>query len=196
MDELRRFWNFLKEDSWQSWIVSLFLVLIFIRLVIFPGLSFVTGSDLPLVIVESCSMYHSSGFEDWWDKNSAWYEKNGITKVDFKNYIFKNGINKGDIIIVYGRGEKEKGEVIIFSPPAGTSQYPIIHRIVSEEPIGTKGDNNPSQIRSFNGQGFDETNIQDEQIIGKAVGKIPFAGWIKLIFFEGLKDSKDRGFCK
>jgi len=68
---LTKFWKFLNEDSWQSWIVSLILIVLFIKLILFPGLSYLTGSSLPLVVVESCSMYHESNFDSWWDKNAA-----------------------------------------------------------------------------------------------------------------------------
>ena len=57
-ESLKKFWAFLQEDSWQSWVVSLILIIIIIKFVFFPLLSFVTGTTLPLVVVESCSMYH------------------------------------------------------------------------------------------------------------------------------------------
>ena len=79
-DWWKKFWKFLKKDTWQSWVVSLILAFIIIKFIFFPGLSFVMGTSLPLVVVESCSMYHEADFEKWWESNSAWYERNGITK--------------------------------------------------------------------------------------------------------------------
>ncbi|MBU1103515.1 MAG: hypothetical protein KJ600_03095 [Nanoarchaeota archaeon] len=181
-----RFWNFLKEDSWQSWVVSLVLLIVLIRFIFFPTLAFVTGSSLPLVVIESCSLYHESGFNDWWDEHGSWYESRGIDKAEFQEFSYKNGLNKGDIIFVWGRSGYEVGEIIIFEPnPESTAKHPIIHRIVEENPYETKGDHNAKQlIMDNNVEKIDETNIPEEKIIGKSVFKVPFLGWVKLVFFE------------
>jgi len=181
----KKFINYLKKDSWDSWLVSLALVFVFIKFIFFPLLSLATGSSLPLVVVESCSMYHETNFEDWWFKNSAWYEQNDISKEDFMQYSFKNGLNKGDIIITWNYGEYKKGDIIIFSAP---TQYPLIHRIISDNKLSTKGDHNPGQLTI-------EEEISEDKIIGKAIAKIPLLGWLKLIFFEPFKSSDQRGLC-
>jgi signal peptidase I len=183
---LFRFWKFLNEDTWQSWLVSLILIVIVIKFIFFPTLSFLTQTPLPIVVVESCSMYHESSFDDWWEKNRGWYEDQGITKAGFEEFSFKNGLNKGDIIFVWGRGDYDLGDIIIFN----TKEHnrPIIHRIISQNPIETKGDHNPSQA-SF------EKNIAQENILGKSVVRIPLVGWVKLIFFEPFQPESNRGFC-
>ncbi|GAJ12836.1 unnamed protein product [marine sediment metagenome] len=130
-------------------------------------------------------MYHETNFDDWWFKNSAWYEQRNIAKEDFIQYPLKNGLNKGDIIVVWGRGEYKKGDIIIFSAP---TQYPLIHRIISDNKISTKGDHNPSQLSI-------EDKISEDKIIGKAVARIPLLGWLKLIFFELFKPADQRGLC-
>src|SRR3989338_4838970 len=155
---IKKFWNFLKEDTWQSWIASIILIIIFIKLIFFPALSLLTGSPLPLVVVESCSMYHESSFDKWWDKNNIVYESYNISEKDFKSFNFKNGLNKGDIIFVLGKKQYNIGDIIIFS---ATTAHPLIHRIVTDNPISTKGDHNINQI-SF------ERNIEKENILGKA----------------------------
>lgn len=194
-----RFWKFLQEDTWQSWIVSLVLLVVLIRFVLFPFLSLVTGSGLPLVVIESCSMYHESGFEEWWNDHSDWYETNGIMKPEFREFPFRNGLNKGDIILVWGYSDYEVGDIIIFEPNKDSSApYPIIHRLVGEGPYETKGDHNFAQLTGgnpTNDRNIDETDIAEEQIIGKAVFRIPYLGWIKLVFFEPFRGSGDRGFC-
>ena len=197
MDQLKRFWKFLQEETWQSWIVSLFLLVILIRFIFFPTLSFITGSSLPLVVIESCSLYHESSFENWWMSNSGWYTSHSITKSDFSSFPYKNGMNKGDIIFVWNRGSYNIGEIIIFEPnPDSTAKHPIIHRMISANPIATKGDHNKDQLtKGNNPQNIDETSIQKNNIIGKATFKIPFLGWIKLIFFEPFRPASDRGFC-
>ena len=79
---LGRFWNFLKEDTWQSWLVSLVLAFLIIKFIFFPSLSFFLATPLPLVVVESCSMYHSAGFDSWWDSNTGWYDRTSRQWVD------------------------------------------------------------------------------------------------------------------
>ncbi len=184
---MKRFWKFLNEDSWQSWLVSLILAFIFIKFIFFPVLGFATGAGLPLVVVESCSMYHNpSDFDKWFIQNSAWYESKNITKEDFKDFYFHNGLNKGDIILVYGRGDYNVGDIVIFN---SDFRNPIIHRLVGQEPFQTRGDNNFGQLSQ-------EKNIPESAIVGKAVARIPGLGWIKLVFFEGIRPEGERGFCK
>jgi len=184
-EKIKQFYAFLKKDTWQSWIISLILIVILIKFIIFPILSLITGTSLPLVVVESCSMYHQSNFNNWWQDNNAKYEKFDLTKEKFEEFSLKNGLNKGDIVFVLGKDKYKDGDIIIFT---SETQYPIIHRLMKTIPYQTQGDNNPSQLPI-------ETNIQDTQIIGKATAKIPLIGWIKLIFFEPLKPKDKRGFC-
>jgi hypothetical protein len=192
-----KFWRFLNEDSWQSGVVSLILIVVFIRFIFFPTLSFATGSQLPLVVIESCSLYHDSGFDKWWNENGEWYESRGISEAEFSEFHHRNGLNKGDIIFVWGRSDYEIGDIIIFqSNPESNAAHPIIHRIVAENPYGTKGDNNEQQLTSNNNiQKIDETNIPRDFIIGKAAFRIPLIGWLKLIFFEPFRNEGERGFC-
>lgn len=195
LNYIKKFWNFLKADTWQSWIVSLVLLVIIIRFVLFPVAGWISGTPLPLVIVESCSMYHESGFDNWWAANGAWYESNNITKEEFKAFQSRNGLNKGDIILVWGRTEVKKGDIIIFE--AG-SKYPLIHRVVSEDPLSTKGDHNIDQLRHGNNPfNLDESYIRQNQVLGEAKLKvIPWLGWVKLIWFEPFKDPSLRGLCR
>ena len=183
---LKKFWHFLKEDTWQSWLVSIILIILLIKYILFPFLSLVTGSPLPLVVVESCSMYQESRFNEWWEKNAAWYEEANIEKDEFEEFPFKRGLNKGDIILVTKKENYEVGDIIIFQAP---TRHPIIHRVIENDPISTKGDHNTNQL-SF------ERDISEDVIIGKATAKIPFLGWVKLIFFEFIQPQSQRGFCK
>lgn len=197
-ENLKKFWKFVwYGESLLSWIVFLVLIFIFIKFIFFPVLSLITGTALPLAIVESCSMYHGENFDSWWQENSQWYEQNSIQQGEFKNFPLKNGFTKGDIFIILGTS-KEKlkvGDTIIFS--AGTNSRPIIHRVVSLNPLQTKGDNNMIQFTSNNNpEKIDETNINENQIIGRVTRiKIPLLGWVKLIFYEPFRDESSRGFC-
>jgi len=190
-----KFWFLLwKDDSLKGWIFSIIFIFIFIKFIFFPSLSFLTGTALPLAIVESCSMYHEgnllSNSDEWFQDHEVKYSKFEIE--NFEEFKFKKGFNKGDILFVTGANpEKLKvGDIVIFD---GGGNNPIIHRIIkinqNENTFSTIGDNNNAQL-SF------EKNIPVERIIGKAQFKIlPYAGWMKLIFFEGGKSSSEKGFC-
>jgi len=197
----KKFWFFVwKDDSPKGWLVSIIFLFIVIKLIFFPLLSLLTGTALPLAIVESCSMYHDgnliSNQNEWWESHSDKYSKfPHMEEGDFSEFIFKNGFNKGDILFILGaKPEKlEVGDVIIFQTQKAT---PIIHRIIEiydlegERVFSTIGDNNNGQLSS-------EKNIKENQIIGKAVFKpAPYLGWIKLIFFEPLRSESEKGFCE
>ena len=187
MNYLKRFWHFLKKDTWSSWAVSLILTFAAIKFILFPLLSFVFATSLPLVVVESCSMYHDTSFGPWLEQNSLWYELNNISASQFERFPFRNGLNKGDIVIVSGRGNYSVGDVIIFD---SDFTYPLIHRVVrNDKNLATKGDHNGGQL-------FQEVGIERNQVIGHAIARVPAIGWLKLIFFEAMKDSEQRGFCK
>ena len=202
-NKFKKFWdNFWfivwKDESFKGWIISIIFIFIVIKFVFFPVLSLTTGTNLPLAIVESCSMYHKgnlfSDYDSWWTRHDSKYSEIQLNKEQFKNFIFKNGFSKGDILfIVKAKPEKLKsGDVIIFN---GGRQNPIIHRIINAKTenekyiFSTMGDNN-------NGQLSVEKEINSEQLIGKAAFRItPSLGWAKLIFYEPLRQEAERGFC-
>src|SRR3989344_5362123 len=172
-----KIWRFIwHDDSFLGWIVSLVVIFLIVKFIFFPVLFLVTGTKLTLVVVESCSMYHPStgtpfvNFGEWWKGKSGNYKQFDIDKDPDK---------------------LELGSIIIFN---AEQQHPIIHRIVKisitndERTFSTLGDNNPAQ-HPF------EKSINEDQVIGKAVAKIPYVGWIKLIFFDWRKPSGERGFC-
>jgi signal peptidase I len=189
MKFFKKVWDFLQEDNWLSFLVTLGIAFILIKFLFFPGLSLLTGTELPLVIVESCSMYHhEAGLEKTF--GSSVYGDYGISLGDTSNWNFQNGFSKGDVIFVVGVKNPSVGDVIIFN---GGARYPLIHRVVkSGKTYATKGDNyktNSLQLES-------EKNISKDQLIGKALFRIPAIGWAKLIFFELNRAPRDRGFCK
>jgi len=200
MKKIGEYWGkfvaFLNEDSWLSFVATLVLAFVVIKVLFFPFLSFVTGTSLPLVIVESCSMYHHDGLEGVLE--NPVYDKWGIDLLSADNWDFKNGISKGDVIFIVGAKEVEIGDVIVFTPEGSTSPYPIIHRVVTaDETYSTKGDNNGQQLtKDNNPHKTDETAIMEDAIIGKALFKVPFIGWAKLIFFEGGRADNQKGMCR
>jgi len=189
-----KFWFFVwKDDSIKGWIISIIFIFILIKFIFFPLLSFMTGTSLPLAIVESCSMYHDknmlSDYEEWWGDHFQKYNVFNINKEKFEDFTFSNGFNKGDILFIVGVDPKNVkiGDVIIFD---ANKANPLIHRVInieidhqtSQRIFSTIGDNN-------NGQLTIEKAILEKQIIGKAVFKIaPYLGWGKLIIFELSKE--------
>lgn len=204
----KKFWFLLwKDNSIKGWLFSLIFLFVFIKFIFFPFLNLVTGTTLPLAIVESCSMYHRgnvfSNFDSWFDKHETKYESISITKEKFQSFIFKKGFSKGDILFIIGTNpDKLKiGDIILFK--SGNRNTPIIHRVINiqeengERIFTTIGDNNAQiLIPGNNLGGVDERKITEEQLVGKAVFRIaPGIGWVKLIFFEGSKSQSERGFC-
>ncbi len=203
LEKLKKYWGkfwFLlwKDDSWKGWIFSVLFLFVFIKFIFFPGIGFVLGTDLPLAIVESCSMHHEgnliSSSEKWFDVHEDKYSTFDITKIMFSNFGFRRGFTKGDILLIVGvKPEKVSvGDVVIFT---ANQRNPVIHRVVdieeSEEDFvfQTIGDNN-------NGQLVFEKNIKGDQLVGRAVFRIaPYVGWAKLIFFEFQRDPSGRGIC-
>ena len=163
---------------------------------------------MSLAIVESCSMYHKPtipliyNFDNWWNNHEDKYKKLGMGENSFKNFLLKNGFNKGDILFaVKATPEKLKvGDVIMFD--AGQNN-PLIHRIIkitkqeNEYIFSTIGDNNQYSFTETNNvYGIDEINIKENQLVGKAVFKIaPYLGWSKLIFYDWKKIEVERGLC-
>lgn len=131
-------------------------------------------------------------FDEYWYNCGEWYEGRNISKEDFKNFYMHNGFRKGDIVVVWGRFEPKIGNIIIFKPnPESTAPHPIVHRVVSVEEVDgkkilqTKGDHNKDQLKAGNNPyDTNEIHIEEEQIIGKVVFKIPLLGWFKIWVME------------
>ncbi len=190
---LKKFWKFIWNDnSILSWVVSFILAFLLVKFAIYPLIGLMFGTSYPIVAVVSCSMEHNAqsdcsfdhlDFDEWWNVRSGWYIDSGFTKEQFKDYIFKNGFDKGDIIILRGNKAKDikVGDVIVFQ---STSNYPVIHRVVNKWDdngyhFQTKGDNNPDSYGALM-----ERDITGERILGRAIFKVPKIGWVKIGFSE------------
>ncbi|HME87527.1 MAG TPA: hypothetical protein VKE88_03885 [Candidatus Nanoarchaeia archaeon] len=184
-------WNFIWHDeSIWSLLANIVLSIILIKFIIFPVLGLILGTSHPVVAVVSSSMEHDGSFTTWWTSaalcgtevctQEKWYADHNITQEQFKTFDYKNGFNKGDIMILSSPKNAEVGDIIIFISNDGR---PIIHRLVSTNPLQTKGDHNQAQIVN---EVINEKNIQSERIIGKASLRIPFLGYIKILFVNLL----------
>jgi signal peptidase I len=179
---IKKTWNFLiKEDSAASFIVDAILIVLIGKFILYPILGMIFSTAFPVVAVVSSSMDHQGlTFDDWWTQNQEQYQEFNITKAQFESFYLEKGFNKGDIFIVKGTdfNELEIGDIIVYRIPG--QKDPIIHRIVLvEDTIQTKGDANPQQIHF-------EKSIQENQIYGKAILRIPYLGWAKVLLVEFL----------
>lgn len=182
---LKKIWFFIwEDDSIWSWLVNLVLAFVLIKFIVYPGLGFLLSTTHPVVAVVSESMEHNGNFDDWWEKSGKWYLENGIKKEDFSEFPLINGFNIGDIMVLKGKEPEniKVGDVIVFW---SSKRDPIIHRVVKKWKVDdayyfeTKGDNNPGTLKT---PSVDETRISQDYIVGNAVLRVPFLGWIKIIF--------------
>ncbi len=119
--------------------------------------------------------------DEYYNICGGWYEKNtGITKEDFREFRFRNGFNKGDIMVLANTENVKVGDTIVFYVEHRPD--PIIHRVIeiTEKGYTTKGDHNHDSA------GF-ERNIEKDKVIGKAVMRVPLLGWIKIGFMGLLR---------
>jgi signal peptidase I len=194
---IKKTWKFLWEsDSALSWILNIIIAFVLVKFIIYPGLGLFLGTTHPVVAVVSGSMSHDlengnicgyspsnyeSNFDGYWKVCGKWYENNNINKETANTWKFRNGFNKGDIMILMGVKPKDinVGDVIVFKSPLLSD--PIIHRAVKKSlnntiVFQTKGDHNNDSINQHG-----EYNVDQSRIIGKAVLRVPYLGWIKIL---------------
>src|SRR3989338_11330787 len=223
---LKKFWHFVwEEDSLASWIVNVILAFLIIRFLIYPGLSVAFGTELPIVAVVSGSMEHDIvqdgilrnrlcgkefpeekdlDFNEYWETCGSWYEQGyNFSKENFSKFPFKDGFNKGDIMLLKSGNKPESvkaGDVIVFQSIHNTP--PIIHRVVEihkqeinresekyEYSFTTKGDHNEKTYKEIG-----EDSIDESRYIGKAFLRVPYLGWIKISAMCGLNIIKGNSF--
>jgi len=174
--------------------VNIILAFVIIKFLLYPGLGLVLGTSHPIVAVVSNSMEHDYGFDEWWDSTALcngeqctqgdFYKGFDITKAKFLEFRFRNGFNKGDVMFLKGVEPLriEVGDIIVFK--SGRPD-PIIHRVVKIWNVDdkyffqTKGDRNYGSISS---PSLNEMQISEEQLVGRALFRIPYLGWIKIGF--------------
>lgn len=180
---LKRAWYFIwEDDSLLSWIVNVVLAFLLVKFVVYPALGMLLGTSYPVVAVISSSMEHNGmGFDAWWEGSKEWYLQNGVSRSDLEGSIFRNGFNKGDIIILVGKDPAKVREYDVIVYSNDNYKYPIIHRVVDiksaegQYAFRTKGDNNPLS---------DPADVAEGRVHGKAVFRVPLLGWIKIMFTE------------
>ncbi|MBI2665817.1 signal peptidase I [Candidatus Woesearchaeota archaeon] len=193
------FWD---DDSAWSWLANIIVAFLVIKFIVYPLLGLLLGTSFPIVAVVSESMEHGlhegylcgkqypefkDSFENYWEACGRWYENNGISKEQFAAFSFKNGFNKGDVIILW-RANKDNldvGDILVFQ---GNKPQPIIHRIVKEwQEDGihfyqTKGDHNQDSFEPIR-----EVKISEERVYGQGILRIPYLGWLKILLVDAVK---------
>ncbi|MDP3697254.1 MAG: hypothetical protein Q8R55_04485, partial [Candidatus Taylorbacteria bacterium] len=134
-------WNFFwNDDSPWSWIANVIVAFLVIRFLVYPLLGVVLGTSYPIVAVVSESMEHglSNGilcgqqleefpqsFDNYWTVCGKWYEQRNISPEYFSTFPFRDGFDKGDVIVLWRPNRLEVGDILIFQ---GGRPQPIIHR--------------------------------------------------------------------
>ncbi|CAL5438825.1 unnamed protein product [Camellia sinensis] len=126
-------------------------------LIIWKGLMCVTGSESPVVVVLSGSM--------------------------------EPGFKRGDILFLHmSKDPIRAGEIVVFNVDG--REIPIVHRVIKvherqdtgEVDVLTKGDNNFGDDRLLYAQG--QLWLHRHHIMGRAVGFLPYVGWVTIIMTE------------
>ncbi|XP_047324375.1 signal peptidase complex catalytic subunit SEC11C-like [Impatiens glandulifera] len=128
-------------------------------LILWKGLMCFTGTESPIVVVLSESM--------------------------------EPGFKRGDILFLVGMNKKEDsiyvGQILVFKIDG--RPIPIVHRVIEVHGDGqgvvdvlTKGDNNEVDDRSLYAHG--QFWLQRHHIMGRAVGYLPYLGWVTIIITE------------
>lgn len=212
VEYLKKFWNYIWHDeSLGSYILNFAVAFIVIKFMFFPIIGFALNNDYPIVAIVSGSMEHKVvsnrvcnihiadiksmrlNYDEWWNYCGNYYETNyNLTKEVFYEFEYKNGLNIGDVMVLYGKDPKkiEVGEVLIFIPQDRNffeTKGPVIHRVVekwSDENnkihFRTKGDHNPQSIQNF------ENDITEDNVIGVSIARIPFIGYAKILLNQAI----------
>lgn len=186
-------WHFIwDDDSLVSWVVNILLAFVIIKFLLYPGMGLIMATEYPIVAVVSESMEHDGNFDSWWSSSAIcgsqycqqrqYYSDYGIDADEFKSFKFSNGFNKGDLMILRGKEPKDIkiGDILVFN---GNRQDPIIHRVIKnwyqedKYHFQTKGDHNSGSYSQIL-----ETDINQDNVVGVAVARIPLLGWVKIMF--------------
>ncbi len=214
---LKKVWHFIwVDESVLSWLVNVVLAFVIIKFLVYPGMGFALGTSHPIVAVVSGSMEHDGSFDEWWNSNALCHNQTGnrevactqaehysgygISREEFKRFRFSNGFDRGDLMLLVGSRSDSIaiGDVLVFSR---SETDPVIHRVVrawEDEStqvyyFRTKGDHN---TRSYAGGNINEISIHEDRLIGRAVLRLPYLGWIKIIFVEQVLCRSDECIFK
>ncbi|MCA9459969.1 MAG: hypothetical protein KC550_05470 [Nanoarchaeota archaeon] len=212
-NSFKKFWNYLwNGTTWDSYLVFLIVIFIFIKFLLFPSVGFLLNNDYPIVAIVSGSMEHkivsskicgnttadiekkSLNFDSWWSYCGYYYEDFfNISKSDFKDFRYNSGLNIGDVMVLYGKKPEniEIGEVLVFIPQDKRffiEKGPVIHRVVNK----WQDDSGKYHFQTkgdHNSQSFTnfENDITQDNVIGVGIIRVPFIGYAKIAMNNTLQ---------
>ncbi|TAL48198.1 hypothetical protein EPN87_01130 [archaeon] len=172
----------------QDWLPYIFAGIIF-ALALMGILGAALSTSFPLVSVISGSLDHginedgtpcraqvsnySPTFDNWWQACSQTYAPFNITKQQFSQFPFSDGLGIGYMAAVQKQDAYKVGDIIVYDVGQAA---PIIHRVVMINPDGTyqtKGDHNM-------GQNSYEHSVDKSRIAGKVIFAMPLLGYVKV----------------
>ncbi len=168
-----------------SFVIFFCLAFVFYKLFLIPVFLLIFKTKIPFNVIISESMtHHNLNFEKWWKLNGLYFRKFNITKKEFKNFPFVEGLNVGDLVFIIGKNKKEikKGDIIVYHVIYNGKGMDIIHRVIKIKQINgercfeTVGDNNKGIQMPF------EKNICN--IEGVLVYKIPYLGYPRYLIYK------------
>jgi signal peptidase I len=169
----------LKNDYFKT--VIAIVLIVFIIVGFFFGMTLVLGSAVPIRVVESGSMCvpFDGGCDGW-------------------SHPFDHTLHVGDIIVIQQvnpadlKANYPDSDVIVYRNPNGVT--PIVHRIVAKQEINgtlyfkTKGDGNGPvtwpDVPNYYDNIPDARGVPQNLIEGKVILRVPWFGWITL-FMRG-----------
>ena len=169
----------LKNDYFKT--VMAIVLIVFIIVGFFFGMTLVLGSAVPIRVVESGSMCvpFDGGCDGW-------------------SHPFDHTLHVGDIIVIQQvnpvdlKANYPDSDVIVYRNPNGVT--PIVHRIVAKQEINgtlyfkTKGDGNGPvtwpDVPNYYDNIPDARGVPQNLIEGKVILRVPWFGWITL-FMRG-----------
>ena len=175
-----------KTKSKTTWIKDVIEIILFVAIAVIIVVSFnnILGlalkTDTPLVVVTSESMEPS-----YWGSNRD--DHGGLNDIR-KDMLIVKGVDPSEI---------KTGDVIVFKYVNHTeNDIPIVHRVnrvylnetTGEYWFSTKGDNPDTNDMFLEGYRIEETTINENRVIGKIVGRIPYLGGI----YKYFQDSQGR----
>ncbi|MDD2678964.1 MAG: hypothetical protein PHT91_01210 [Candidatus Nanoarchaeia archaeon] len=164
---LRDFWKFYwKDNSFASYAFFMIFTYLVLRFALFPGFLLITGLSDVLSIMTP-SMEHSGS------EQAYFYDYYSALGYDAEDFDFNSGLNVGDVIFVKECENYSVGDIIVFKSPYYENK--LVHRVAQDEPLKTKGDNNPSSYV------FD-TIITE--VYGKVVFKMPYFGLPRYLLYR------------
>lgn len=177
-EDLKKFWNFLWYGKSIYSYIAFFVFAIIVMNVGYPLTLSITSRVIgvnDVVAVVSGSMVHDAGTEL---THYAYLQELGLGIEEIKSFPYNNGLNPGDLLLVWNREPSEIriGDIIVFQE----DNVLIIHRVIQISMEGddyyftTKGDHNYGSMPS-------EINITSSLVKGVAENRIPLLGIPKMI---------------